>query len=123
MGLRERTRAATAKEIERAAMALFEERGCAATTVADIAEAAGVSVRTFFRYFPSKEDVVFVDSEKQLAALRQEVLDAARHGSEVEVLRTAVRALARNLQRDPEAAARARLALADRALALRVATT
>jgi AcrR family transcriptional regulator len=123
MGLRERTRAATTEEIERAAVALFEEKGCAATTVAEIAAVSGVSVRTFFRYFASKEDVVFVDSEKQLAALRREVLDAARHGSEVEVLRTAVRALARNLQRDPEAEARARLAIRDPSLAGRVAAT
>ena len=37
---------------------MFEERGFAETTVRDIAEAVGVTERTFFRYFPSKEDLV-----------------------------------------------------------------
>lgn len=43
----------------RAATGLFLERGLAATSVSDIAAAAGVSRRTFFLYFPAKEDVLF----------------------------------------------------------------
>ncbi len=57
-GLSERTRERTRREIADAAGQLFIEKGYAATTVKDIAEAADVSSRTFFRYFPSKEDVV-----------------------------------------------------------------
>jgi len=57
-GLRERRRMATTTEISEAALALFEERGMAATTIHDIAQAAGVSDRTCFRYFPSKEESV-----------------------------------------------------------------
>jgi AcrR family transcriptional regulator len=57
-GLRERRRIATTTEITEAALALFEERGMAATTIHDIAQAAGVSDRTCFRYFPSKEESV-----------------------------------------------------------------
>ncbi|MFI5960370.1 TetR family transcriptional regulator [Cryptosporangium sp. NPDC051539] len=57
-GLRERRRLATAAEIEAAAFALFERQGSEHTTVDDIAAAAGVSPRTFFRYFPTKEDAV-----------------------------------------------------------------
>jgi AcrR family transcriptional regulator len=57
-GLRERRRIATTTEISEAALALFEQRGMAATTIHDIAQAAGVSDRTCFRYFPSKEESV-----------------------------------------------------------------
>ncbi|MEV6490533.1 TetR family transcriptional regulator [Actinoplanes sp. NPDC051633] len=60
-GLRERKKARTRAAIREHAMRLFEEQGYAATTVDQIAEAAEVSQSTFFRYFPTKEDVVLVD--------------------------------------------------------------
>ncbi|WP_107654384.1 TetR family transcriptional regulator [Nocardia suismassiliense] len=49
------------------ALRLFAEQGYEATTVEEIAEAAGISRRTFFRQFRSKEDVIFADHESQLA--------------------------------------------------------
>ncbi|WP_024802427.1 TetR family transcriptional regulator [Nocardia sp. BMG51109] len=52
------------------ALRLFAEKGYEATTVDEIAEAAGISRRTFFRQFRSKEDVVFADHEAQLAQAR-----------------------------------------------------
>lgn len=55
LGLRERRRAELASAITDATLDLFEERGVDRTTVADIAAAVGISSRTFFRYFPSKE--------------------------------------------------------------------
>ncbi len=60
-GLRERKKAKTRAAIREAAMRLFEEQGYAATTVDQIADAAEVSPSTFFRYFPTKEDVVLTD--------------------------------------------------------------
>ena len=60
-GLRERKKAKTRAEIQRQALRLFRERGYGATTTSQIAEAAEVSESTFFRYFPTKEDVVFWD--------------------------------------------------------------
>lgn len=53
-----------------AALTLFEAQGFEATTVEQIAAAAEVSRRTFFRYFPCKEAVVFADEEARLAAFR-----------------------------------------------------
>jgi AcrR family transcriptional regulator len=57
-GLRERKKVRTRATIQRHAFRLFREQGYEATTVAQIAEAAEISQSTFFRYFPTKEDVV-----------------------------------------------------------------
>jgi AcrR family transcriptional regulator len=58
-GRRERKRRETRERIAEAAKALFLERGFEATKIEDITEAADVSKRTFFSYFPSKEDLIF----------------------------------------------------------------
>src|SRR5262245_920549 len=59
--LRERKRTRTRLAIQAEAISLFAEKGYENTTVEDIAYAAAISPRTFFRYFPSKEDVVLWD--------------------------------------------------------------
>jgi AcrR family transcriptional regulator len=60
-GLRERKKAKTRASIQEAALHLFDRQGYDATTVDQIAELAEVSQSTFFRYFPTKEDVVLPD--------------------------------------------------------------
>jgi AcrR family transcriptional regulator len=58
---RSRKKAETRRAIQEHALRLFDEKGYEATTVEDIAAAAGVSHMTFFRYFPRKEEVVEYD--------------------------------------------------------------
>ncbi len=60
-GWRARKKAATKQSIQEHALRLFSEKGYDATTVDEIAAAAGVSHMTFFRYFPRKEAVVEYD--------------------------------------------------------------
>jgi AcrR family transcriptional regulator len=60
-GLRERKKARTRASIQQEAMRLFAEQGYSATTIDQIAEAAEISQSTFFRYFPTKEDLMVQD--------------------------------------------------------------
>ncbi|OKJ89748.1 TetR family transcriptional regulator [Streptomyces sp. CB02400] len=87
-GLRERTRRAVTAEIAASAQRLFVERGFEATTIDDIAGAVGMSQRSVFRYFATKEDIVLgkfdLVMEDMLTALRQrppgeEVWTSLRH--------------------------------------------
>lgn len=69
LDLRARRHLETKAEIHRAAMALFEENGLKETTVQQIADRAGVSPRTFFRYFTSKEQAALPGQGRLLQAI------------------------------------------------------
>ncbi len=88
-GLRERKKARTRATIRQHALRLFREQGYAETTVEQIAEAAEVSPSTFFRYFPSKEDVVLQDDFDPIAIEKFEALPAGL--TPVAALRRALR--------------------------------
>lgn len=105
-GLRERKKAKTRSAIQQHAMRLFKEQGYDATTVEQIADAAEISKSTFFRYFPTKEDVVLRDDFDQVFL---EALRAQPDGlSPLEAVRRATRSvfselgdeLAKALERD-----------------------
>jgi AcrR family transcriptional regulator len=75
--LRERKKLATRRSLRRHALDLVAQRGFEHVTVEDIAEAADVSPRTFFNYFPSKEAALFGADPERIAALREGVLHQA----------------------------------------------
>jgi AcrR family transcriptional regulator len=70
---RQRKKLATRERIRASALRLFQQQGYEATTVEEIAAAAGVSHVTVFRYFPTKEDVALSDSyDPQIVARLQQ---------------------------------------------------
>jgi AcrR family transcriptional regulator len=120
LGLRERKKAKTRATIQRHALRLFQAQGYDATTVEQIAEAAEISPSTFFRYFPTKEDVVLYDDLDPLfiAAFEAQPPDL----SPIQAMRGAMRAVftrlpAPEMERQWE---RARLGLAVPALRMRM---
>ncbi|MEF9886522.1 TetR/AcrR family transcriptional regulator [Streptomyces sp. P9-A4] len=76
--LRERQRSETRRAIQSHAVRLFTDRGYDAVTVADVAEAAGVSAMTVYRHFPTKEGLVLVDQPTSLIAERVAASSAAQ---------------------------------------------
>lgn len=68
--LRERRHSETRRAIQAHAVRLFTDRGYDTVTVADVAEAAGVSAMTVYRHFPTKEDLVLVEQPARLIAAR-----------------------------------------------------
>jgi AcrR family transcriptional regulator len=92
-GLRERHRRRTAAELENAALDLFSQRGFDAVTIDDIAAAADVSRRTFFRYFASKEDVILSDHPRRLDELQAELDRRPAEEPALTALRHAILAL------------------------------
>lgn len=76
MGIREQKREETLRRITRSAMALFTRNGYDATTIDAIAAAAGISRRTFFHYFKSKDDILLSQQagmgEQLIAAFESE---------------------------------------------------
>jgi mycofactocin system transcriptional regulator len=79
----------THEQIERVALALFVEQGFEETTVDQIAAAAGIARRTLFRYFPSKNDIVWGEFDQVIERLRthleegedQPLMDALRRAA------------------------------------------
>jgi AcrR family transcriptional regulator len=87
LGLRERKKRETRQRIADVAMGLFMMRGFDKTTVADIAEAADVSVNTVFNYFKTKEDLFFDRQDAVVQGLGRVVASRREGESVVDALR------------------------------------
>src|SRR5689334_601542 len=79
-----------AGRLRRAAVELFVERGVEATTVAAIAERAGVTERTFFRYFADKREVLFGDGDRFTSLFVDPVRDAPPEASPLDAVAAGV---------------------------------
>ncbi|MET7772568.1 helix-turn-helix domain-containing protein [Nocardia sp. NPDC005366] len=98
--LRERNRLRTRGDIASAAITLFEQHGYDNTTIEQVAKASGVSVATFFRHFPSKEDVLFADEDESAAAMVQRVAGRSDPAVTVAALAEPVALFATDLEDD-----------------------
>ena len=99
-------------------MKLFTKHGFDAVTVADVAEAAGVSEKTVFNYFPAKEDLVFPDGGERWVGLLQSIHERPLGVSVVQPFRDATNALLDRVASGPveDIVARPRLVMGSQAL-------
>ena len=88
--LRARRSVMMTSEIEAAALRLFDDRGFAEVTVEEIAASARISVRTFYRYFPAKEDVLQVRIDRRNDLLRTALDERPAAEPPLHALRTAL---------------------------------
>jgi len=101
-GLRERKKQQTRQAIHEAAMRLFAERGFDATTIADIAAAADIAPRTFFAYFPSKEEAVFPKYATAITEFDRILRERPAGTTALEALRTWVQRAAQEFMPSPD---------------------
>ena len=86
--------------LESAALALFGEHGFENTTVAEIAERAGLTERTFFRYFTDKREVLFAGAGALQDLLVDAVINAPRSAAPIDAIAIALQAAAAVFRRD-----------------------
>lgn len=89
----------SAHELAEIAQELFISKGFAETSVDDIAAVAGISRRTFFRYFPTKADVLWIETREELERVRRGLEAAPEHESCRDALRRAISEAYRPSQR------------------------
>ena len=94
----------TRQAIIEAAFGLFREHGFGATTVEQIAERADVAPRTFFRYFPTKESVLFHDSDATVQTIRERMAARLETEAPAQSMVAVLRSMVEDLAGDPEKA-------------------
>ncbi|MER6345236.1 TetR family transcriptional regulator [Streptomyces sp. NPDC001595] len=101
-GLRMKARQAVTEALADTALDLFDSTGFDQVTVADIVAAAGISQRSFFRYFSSKEDVVFGDRIPSAEEVRDELLRHLDNTPAWDALRATFRTAALQMDADKD---------------------
>ncbi len=113
--LHEQRRRSTHEALRRAALASFASRGFANVTVTELAREAGVTERTFFRHFPTKEAVLFQDYETQVEWLSEALAQRPASESVFDAVLASVASFPHDLEVVRQAAtARTELISADR---------
>ena len=119
---RGRPRGTSARTLEVIALRLFTEQGFEETTVEQIASAAGVSRRTFFRYFDSKTDVLWQNFDNEVGELRRVLASVPNRTPVMQAIREAVVTVNRYAAEDASEL-RARMSLISGTPALAASTT
>jgi AcrR family transcriptional regulator len=101
-GLRARKKAETRRALASAALRLADELGPDGVTVETIAEAAGVSPRTFFNYFPSKEDAICGSTLDRSAAMLADLIARPETETPLDAMRATTLAAGRRLENDSD---------------------
>jgi AcrR family transcriptional regulator len=104
MSLRENKKQRTRDALRAAALRLFARKGFDATSVDEVAAEAGVSRTTFFRYFPTKEAVVFGRSREIGEVFRRWIAERPPEENPLEAFEGALMALARETRSNPDLA-------------------
>lgn len=104
MSLRDNKKAQTRAALRSAALRLFRNKGFDRTTIDEIAAEAGVSRTTFFRYYPTKEAVVFDRSREIGEVFRRWISERPRNENPLEAFEGSLLALARETRGDPNLA-------------------
>jgi AcrR family transcriptional regulator len=102
-GLRNSKRHVIKESLWHAALELFDARGYDKTTVEEIAERAGISRRTFFRYFSSKDEIVVFATDAYVDLIVQAIRQSAGQGPPLEIVRAAVMCVAEFVVAQPTA--------------------
>lgn len=101
-GRRQRKKQATRDDLIAHAARLFDAQGFDETTTEQIAEAADVSQRTFFRHFPSKEAVLYADMNDQRARVREALMRRPADEPVLDAVRRAIMSLADGFEDERE---------------------
>jgi AcrR family transcriptional regulator len=108
-GLRERKKAETQRALSSAALHLADQLGPDRVTVEAIADAAGVSPRTFFNYFPSKEDAIVGVTSRRSSEMLADLLARPPAEAPLDALRATALSTTRRLEADADDVMRRRL--------------
>lgn len=84
--LRDRHKSQTARALRAAALKLFATQGYDATTTEEIAEKAGVSARTFFRYFPTKESLLYTGEHDWIQSITEDLPEQPKSRTDLDAM-------------------------------------